>query len=214
MRIWRDERGSALLFTTVLILFLLMVGALAIDLAYLMSAKGELQRSLDAAALAGAGKLGFDSSVFDQVRTAVTNFAAANPYRTTSNGTVSLSSGNITLGVWDGGAFTPWSAGNDPNGTRVNAVRCQWSTTIPTSLLGLLGFSNLGVGALATAVSNPPSTVDCATPLLPLAVTHCSFQDAGTGAFSSQGCGTGLTFLNSSTQCANGPNSPQACNTP
>jgi hypothetical protein len=55
--------------------------------------------------------------------------------------------------------------------------------------------------------------VPCDTPLLPLAVTQCSFQDGGTGAFTSQGCGTGLTFIRSNTQCNNQAGSPQSCNT-
>ncbi len=50
----KDQRGSVLLFTTVIMVFLLVIGGFAIDLTYHGAAKGELQRSMDAAVLAGA----------------------------------------------------------------------------------------------------------------------------------------------------------------
>jgi hypothetical protein len=210
---WRDERGSALLFTTVMLICLLMFGALAIDLAYFMTAKGELQRSVDAAALAAAGKLAFDSSVFVTVRNTAIQYAGLNPIRDRTGGSVNLAGNDIELGVWQQGAFTRWDAGTDPNGQQVNAVRCRWTTPLPMSFLGLLGFQSLSLSAMSTAISNPPAVVGCDTPLLPLAVTQCSFQDGGTGAYSSQGCGTALSFIRSQRLCDNSPGSPQACNT-
>ena len=75
-----NEKGNVLLFTTVLVVPLLIVfGGLALDLAHLGTADDEVQRSLDAAALAGAGKLGFDSSVFPAARAWAQNYALLNP---------------------------------------------------------------------------------------------------------------------------------------
>jgi hypothetical protein len=59
-----NERGNVLLFTFTLLVFLLVMGGFAIDFAYQVAARTELQRTIDAAALAGAGKLGFDDTVF------------------------------------------------------------------------------------------------------------------------------------------------------
>jgi len=210
-----DQEGSALVFTTVILAFLLIMGGIAIDLAYLGAAKGELQRSMDAAALAGAGKLGFNSSVFPTVRLWAQQYATKNPYRNPSGGTINLAlntsndpNGNIVLGIWQTGSLTP-----SLNGAQVNAVRCQYQTQIPTSFLRLLGFNTLPVRATATAIANPPAAVGCGESVLPIAVTSCSFYDAGTGAFTNTGCGAGLTYISSNTLCDNSPGSPQSCNT-
>lgn len=193
----RDQRGSVLLFTTVLIVFLLVMGGIAIDLTYLGAAKGELQRSMDAASLAGAGNLGFDDTVFPTVRQEAWRFGDLNPYRV---GTVNLNlnaanaaNGDIVLGIWDSnaGTFTP-----SLDGTRVNAVQCQYATQIPTSFLRLLGFNTLPVAATATAVADPPLTVDEETCVFPIALSGCPFQDAGGNT--SEGCGQPVTLISSS----------------
>lgn len=209
----RDQRGSILLFTTILVVPLMIIfGGLAMDMAYYGTVDDEIQRAMDAAALAGAGKLGFDSSVFPTVRTYAQNYATVNPFKT---GTISLSAntsndpaGNIVLGIWNGGVFTP-----SLDGSRVNAVRCQYQTTVQTSFLRLVGINTLAAGAQAVAIANPPVTPGCGTPILPIAVTPCAFYDAATGAFNnSNGCGTGLTWISSNTICNNSPGSSQSCN--
>ncbi len=52
-----NERGSVLLFMIGTLLFLLVFGGFAIDISFFSVVKGELQRSIDAAALAGATRL-------------------------------------------------------------------------------------------------------------------------------------------------------------
>jgi hypothetical protein len=207
-----NERGSVLLFTFTLLVFLLVMGGFAMDFAYQAAARTELQRTIDAAALAGAGKLGFDDTVFDTARGNARQYGIWNPLRT---GTVTLdlntandANGNIVLGIWNAGSFSPSLAGN-----QVNAVRCQTQTTIPTSFLRLLGINTLPVAANAIAVSNPPALPGCGTPVLPIAVTPCAFYDAATGQFNnSNGCGTGLTWISSNRICDNSAGSSQSCN--
>jgi Flp pilus assembly protein TadG len=215
-----NERGTVLFFVLGTLLFLAVFGGLAMDLAFFSTAKGELQRSMDAAALAGAGQLGSDDSVFDAVRDEAQKFAGLNPTRanlsaTNPTGAITLDlnlgndpSGNIVLGVWDGTSFT---SDLSPDGSTVNAVRAQYATDVPTSWLGILGLTTLPVSAHATAIANPPIDAGC-EPTLPLAVTQCSFFDAETGAFTNSGCGTGITFIRSNTTCDNSPDSPQGCN--
>ncbi len=140
-----NERGSVLLFMLGTLFFLLVFGGFAIDLSIFSAVKGELQRSMDAAALAGVGNLGFDDSVFPTVRQEASNFASLNPSRV---GAINLSNGDITLGVWDGATFTP-----ELDGFQVNAVRCQYVTEVPTSFLGILGLNSLRVSARAIALS-------------------------------------------------------------
>ena len=104
LRWLRDQRGSILLFTTVLVVpLMLIIGGLALDLSYYGTVDDQLQRSMDAAALAGAGKLGFDDSIFPTVRSFAQNYASINTFK---SGTINLDlntantpSGNIVLGV-------------------------------------------------------------------------------------------------------------------
>ena len=213
-----NERGSVLLFTFTLLVFLLVMGGFAMDFAFQAASRTELQRSIDAAALAGAGKLAFDETVFDTARLNARDYGIRNPTR---NGPVTLdlndtlndANGNIVLGIWNAGTFTRWNPLNLLQANQVNAVRCQTQTTIPTSFLRLLGVNTLPVAANAIAVSNPPALPGCNTPILPIAVTPCAFYDAGTGQFNnSNGCGTGLTWISSNRICDNSAGSAQSCN--
>jgi hypothetical protein len=208
-----NERGNVLLFTFTLLVFLLVMGGFAIDFAYQAAARTELQRTIDAAALAGAGKLGFDDTVFPTVRSTAQLYGTRNPLRTgtlTLNlNTANAADGNIVLGIWNAGSFSPSLVGS-----QVNAVRCQVQTTIPTSFLRLLNIDTLPIAASAVAISNPPVLPGCGTPILPIAVTPCAFYDAGTDQFNnSNGCGTGLTWISSNPICNNSADSPQSCNT-
>jgi hypothetical protein len=195
-----NHHGSVLLFTTVMLVLLLVFGGIAIDLTYFGSVRRELQRSMDAASLAGAGNLGFDSTVFPNARAAAQNYAGLNGYSNwdpaARNIALSLNdtndpNGDIILGIWENGTFTP-----SLDGTRVNAVRCQFASTVPTSFLQLLGWASLPVTAQAIAIANPPLTAEEGTCVFPIALSSCPFVNAG--AYSSQGCGSAAKFITSS----------------
>ncbi len=208
-----NERGSVLLFMLGTLFFLLVFGGFAIDLAFYSTAKSELQRSMDAAALAGAGQLGLNDSVFGAVRLEAQKFALLNPTRANLSelnptGAINLPlntgnadpNGEITLGVWDGTSFT---ANIPPDGSTVNAVRCQYATEVPTAFLGILGpdLNNLRVAAQAIAIGNPPNSLPPGACMFPMGVTACQFLDAD--EYTSQGCGTAMTFASSSGQPPN-----------
>ena len=154
-----NERGTVVLFMLGSLFFLLVFGGFAIDLSFLSVVRGELQRSMDAAALAGAGNLGINDSVFPAVRQEAQRFADLNPTRAnlsdlnpTGAITLDLNPGNdpngdIVLGIWDGANFT-----SSLDGSQVNAVRCQYATAMPTSFLRILGFNSLPVSAEAIAL--------------------------------------------------------------
>ncbi len=193
-----------LLFMLGTFLFLLVFGGLAIDLAFYSTTKSELQRSMDAAALAGAGNLGFDDSVFGAVRTEAKRFALLNPTRANLSddppplgeppGAINLLDEDIVLGVWDGTSFT---ADPPPDGSTVNAVKCQYATDVPTSFLRILGFDTLPVSARAIAVANPAANPGPTACVAPIGVNGCGWEDPD--GFNSQGCGKPLTFISSST---------------
>jgi Flp pilus assembly protein TadG len=214
--IFKDQRGTVILFVAVLIVVLLALGGMAIDIFYQTTVDNELQRSLDFAALAGAGGLKFDllPTTEAAIRLAAQSYAAANPIRKYNGSTVNLDlnpgnnpTGDIVLGNWDGTTFTPGTLPLDP--TVTNAVRCQFATTIPTSFLRILGVNTLQIAAQATAWGPTPIAPPNNACTFPIGVTDCSFQ-AG-GAFNSGGCGTAITFISSSSQ---GPGSdPGSSNT-
>ena len=207
---FRNQQGTVLVFTLIVLVFLFVMGGLAIDLAYHASARGELQRSMDAAALAGAGKLGFNDTVFPVTRAFAQNYGALNPYRvgpvTLNLNDANASTGDIVLGIWDPTVVPRFQPSLD--GTRVNAVKCQYRTTIPTSFLAFLGFTTLSVRAEAIATSNPPASPPENTCVFPIGLSDCPFTDAG--AFNSQGCGVPISFISSSGQ---NPGAPSGTNT-
>jgi Flp pilus assembly protein TadG len=208
LRRWlRDERGNVLLFTAALVVPLMIIfGGLAMDLAYLGTVDNEVQRSLDAAALAGAGQLRFDSSVFPAARAWAQNYAFVNTYRagTVAPPTINLNlntantaNGDIVLGIWNGSSFTPSLVG-----TQVNAVLCRYQTTIPTSFLRLLGFTSLPVSGEAIAWAAQPATPPSTACVFPIALSSCFF-----GGSTSAGCGATVTFISSAGGSAVGGNS-------
>src|SRR5262245_34819124 len=109
-RILKDQRGTAVILTIGFMIFLLAMVGFAVDIAYQMAATGELQRSMEAAALAGAGKLGFDDTAFPTARQFAHQYGLANPHHNTLFGSLinldlnvaNAPGGNIVLGVWDG----------------------------------------------------------------------------------------------------------------
>lgn len=208
LRWLRDQRGSMLLFTTILVVPLMIIfGGLAMDLAYHGTVDDELQRSMDAAALAGAGKLGFNDTFFPAARQYAQQYAIANKYRADTAGTQINTSNftwttgnnpgdNIVLGIWDGSTFTP-----SLDGTRVNAVQCQFANSVPTSFLKLLGLNSLPVGARAIGWAAQPVTPPPTACVFPVALSSCFFQGATSG-----GCGVTITMISSSSGSAVGGN--------
>ena len=202
IRRWaRDQRGSILLFTTILVIpLMIIIGGLAMDLAYYGAVDDELQRSMDAAALAGAGKLGFNDTYFPTARQWARDYALLNPYRT---GSVNLNlntannpGGNIVLGIWNGSTFTP-----SLDGTQVNAVQCRFATAVPTSFLRVIGINSLNSGAMAIAWAAQPATTPPDACVFPVGLSSCFF-----GGSTSLGCGATVSFISSSDSSAVGAN--------
>jgi Putative Flp pilus-assembly TadE/G-like len=216
----KKPRGSILLFTIVLVIpLLLMVAGVAVDVSMLYAVRSELHRSMDAAALAGAGNLGFDASVFPAARAAAQTYGALNPYL--QNGPINLDlnpgnldhpwswytpgRGDITLGVWNGATRTFDVPSCDitsptclhPNGfayfTMINAVRCRTRQASPTYFLNLIGLTSLNTWGEAIAPSYPPMSPPPNACTFPIGVSDCPFR--GSGTYGSAGCGNLITFI-------------------
>jgi Flp pilus assembly protein TadG len=211
-----NERGNVLLFTIGLLVLMLVMGGIAVDLAYYGVVDNELQRATDAAALAGAGKLGFDDTVFPTVRSFAQSYGAQNPWRNLAVGPTPVSlalntandpAGNIVLGVWDPSATPRFSPSVD--GTRVNAVLCRTPPiSVATTFFRLIGITSMAAFAESIAVANPPATPPPDACLFPIGVGSCPFGQA-----SSQGCGAPITFISSGNQEGAGCLAPPCSNT-
>ncbi len=180
-----NERGLVSVLIIFMLSFILVLSGIAIDFNHFSAVRNELTRSMDSAALAGAGALGFNDTTFPTVRSNAQQYAGWNPY---SEGNISLSAnsgngagGDIVLGIWNGlsRTFTP-----STDGTLVNAVRCRVTRPFTTSFLSFLGLTSLNVSADSIAVSAPPSTIPPTGCLFPMGLTECAFSAGG-----SSGCG-------------------------
>ena len=201
-RISTDQRGTAVLLTIGMMVFILAMIGVAVDLAYQFAAIGELEKSVEAAALAGAGNLGFNDTAFPAARAAAVQYAGLNPYHNPLGMLINLNpnpanapNGDIVLGVWNYSAatFTP-----SLDGTVVNAVRCQYATTVPTSFLRVLGLQTLTVSASSIAVANPPALPPPNSCVFPIGLSSCPFQN--NQVFTSSGCGKTIKFITSNGQ--------------
>ena len=208
----RGQRGQIIIFTMLALCFLLIVGGgMGSDAGKLIAAKNELQSSLDAAALAGAGKLGFDNSVFPIARDFAVNYAAANTTRTgnvvlnrndandwSAFNAASVPYGDVTLGIWDPSKPDGVGAGKrfEPSldGQFVNAVMCRYKKQITGNFLSLMGgIFPMNVAASSIATSDPPLNPPPDTCVFPISVSDCPFQQGG-----STGCGSMITLSTSS----------------
>jgi hypothetical protein len=207
----RNQRGQIIIFVMLSLVFLLVVaGFFASDAARLVSDKGEMQAALDSAALAGAGKLGFNDTVFPAARDFAVFFATQNKNR---SGTMTLQRnnandpavftaasppyGDVLLGIWDPTKPDGLGAGLrfEPSldGSKVNSVMCRYKRQIPASFFSLWGLVNMDVASSAVATANPPNAVPPDACLFPIGVGSCPFQGN-----TSLGCGATITFITSS----------------
>ena len=77
----RGERGSVAIWTTLWLGLLIVILGVVINIGHLMTARGELQNGVDAAALAGARQLDGSADQLNTAQTCVTDYAAATWYR-------------------------------------------------------------------------------------------------------------------------------------
>lgn len=207
----RNQRGQIIIFTMLAIVFLVVIaGTLAADVARMISEKNEIQSALDAAALAGAGKLGFDNSVFPTARDFAVNFAGKNPThagkvvlnRNDANSVGAFDSaakpyGDVLLGVWDpslpdgigdGKRFKP-----SLDGTIVNSVMCRYKRQVAANFMSIWGLFQMNIAASAVATANPPQNPPIDVCVFPVGVSACAFQGP-----TAKGCGTVITMSTSS----------------
>jgi Flp pilus assembly protein TadG len=163
----RRERGMVLIFAVVLGFVLIGFVGLAIDGAFVSSTKQQLQNASDAAALAAARVVRYDSEAGGEannfqttrdeaIAIASANHAAADAVLVDAN-LANDSTGDIVVGRWDKktNVFTPTSL--SPNAVQVRARRGAQTAGGPLSLFfgGAFGSETAEVGAVSTAAAMP-----------------------------------------------------------
>ncbi|KVK83651.1 pilus assembly protein TadE [Burkholderia cepacia] len=176
------QRGSVALFFLMFLIPLLSFGALAIDIAWVVTVNNQLQNAADAAALAGADAMMSSSGGavnWSQAAPAANGVIAQN-----SAAGAALSTGTVTTGYWN---VTRNPASMQPTtitpGTYdVPAVQVTVSRapgvnggSIPLLLGGLLGIPGASGSATAVAVLAAPGGV-AAGALFPVAIDQCVYN--------------------------------------
>jgi Flp pilus assembly protein TadG len=165
------RRGSITVLGAVLALVLIALAGLAIDTAWVMSARQQLQRTADAAALAGAARIRGSGTAQPAARTAALNIALGNPVVGCCPNGVALDpnasndpSGDVVVGKWrfDDAAndyvFDPTDPSPDAVQVRARCGAGTLNPAVPLFFGGLFGRGTVQGGRPATARLAPPDT--------------------------------------------------------
>jgi Flp pilus assembly protein TadG len=172
----RREDGTALPVMAVYLLVGIGMLALAVDLGHIFLVKSELQRTADAAALAGALRLmtpntgvtpGVTAASPDCTR-AIAAAQAVGTQNKTDAQTTTLANIAVSLGTWNGTTFTDTGCASP---TQVSAVRVRASRIINVFFGSILtGTTTMNLSALATVLVGPSGGTPPGYHTLPLAV--------------------------------------------
>jgi Mg-chelatase subunit ChlD len=144
-RALRHRRGSVLILSAASMTVLIGIGALAVDLAYLLEIRAELQNSADAVALAAASGLTVGQA---ESRIRAQQYANLNPVLKQP---LTVNPADVTFGQWDflTGRFIP--TGVSPNAVRIKVALHDTTNSQQLFLAPVLGFKQADVSAKATA---------------------------------------------------------------
>jgi len=153
-RALEDERGQVLPMMAVLMLGLLGMGAVVIDVGDVYYSYNKLVISTNAAALAGAEGLPFNTSTTNQASINATNYSSQtgdkNAYGNLNVTNVSVTLGCITTGV---GASVPCVAtGTSTGASTANAIQVTQTAKVPTYFAAMFGTSSVTLTATASAL--------------------------------------------------------------
>lgn len=140
------RRGAVVVLVALLLVFLMLVAAFAVDLGYIGLVRNQLQVAADGAALAAAADMSISLAAG---RTAAKDIATRNVAGGTTDA-VTMVDSDIEFGTWNTGNRT-FTAGT----ASVNAVRVTARKSLPLFFARVIGFDKRDVQASAIAVTNP-----------------------------------------------------------
>jgi hypothetical protein len=157
----RIDRGAILIHVSMALSTITIVSAVAIDYGMLLVSRGQIQNAADAAALAGASALAFDSyadrsSTGPAKQTAIA-VATANPV---SSQPPAVAPGDVTFPV------CPDSFSAGPSVPPImSCVRVDAYRNVPTFFAQAFGFDSSSVSARAVAQAKAANATPCLKPL-------------------------------------------------
>jgi hypothetical protein len=146
------RRGSIAVVLAIVLVVTIAIAALVVDLGYARLVQAQLQAAADASSLAGVSELNGTDEGMDQARVTAVEVAAMNLAHgeavVLDPNADNSADGEVVLGTWDGGVFTPSTAADEVNAVSVLARRPD---LVP--LLSAVAFQRqeLGAGALSIA---------------------------------------------------------------
>jgi Flp pilus assembly protein TadG len=193
----RDQKGATAVIVAIAIAVLIGFTALAIDVGYLYATRNELQNIADAAALAGAGQLGYiykDGAPYDHAThsAAVIQKAEdiAKENQAGGKSPIVIMSGEVQIGYWDrdpsdpsADPFTayPDTVGHpdqDPFAVRVKARRdSAINEKVSTFFANIFGISAVPISVVATAALGGLSHVGEGEIELPIGISYEWFDE-------------------------------------
>jgi len=160
-RLTKDESGMSYVFIGLGLMALLSASMLAIDVGMLMTARSQAQNSADAAALAGATALAFDSWT-DRTPNgpAVTNAIRGGKANKVMSGDVGIESSDVQF------PLNPVTGADNRVQATVwrNSGHGAGSAPVDTFIAKYFGIKTVGVGAVATAEAAPANAMTCVKP--------------------------------------------------
>lgn len=151
----RQRRGIAMIWTVLVMMLTIAIVGLVLDIGLGFLAGHQLQNAADAAALAGAQKLGSELAVIQNasLRVGDANYAAAQAVQLSLNPSNALS-GDIVIGTYNRLTGTFITNLESPNAVMVNARRTSESAGGPLGLVfsPIFGLNNINVERAAIAM--------------------------------------------------------------
>jgi hypothetical protein len=146
-RALNDQRGQVLPWVALGLVAMLGMGGLSTDVGRAYVVHAQLQNDANAAVLAAAG-LVYNTSSTNNAKTEATDYSGSSGDENANStlGTVLTTVSTVCLNSLQPSGSTCPATSPPPN-----AVRVTESTTVPTYFMKLFGFSQLNVGAEATA---------------------------------------------------------------
>ena len=209
--VFLDDKGATVVLVAICMGIFLGFVALAVDVGYMMVARAELQRTADAAALAGARQLGvlyegmdyeaqqiYDASADeDLIKTAATSVASQNK---AAGSNVVIDPDDVTIGRWDQTNSPPFT-NETLVADAVQVVARRDSSALSTGPIStffarVLGINTINVSATATAALTSLSSVEEGGLPVPVGISQFFFSNP-------EYCHDNITFYPS--------NSPESC---
>lgn len=160
---WRSERGAVLVHVAVAIIGLTAFAALTIDYGILWMSRRQAQNAADAAALAGAISLAFDDATNKDLARGAAEATGESHQIFGQAPDIDPGSGDTNADIIIG-PCPPNSPGVADTCVRANVYRNQQKDPLPTFFARLLGLTEQGVKATATAQVATGTIVRCVRP--------------------------------------------------